>query len=162
MAKKSTVPAMVTSGGITVPTNAKEVSVTIEELKAQLKLLKKPDSEKVSLDISYDDGEFIKSIEKVSELLEISASINARSEAYDKEIERYKLDKTKIVPFTTSGKTKEEWVKILDKAIYELLNKSKIQLIENAIKDLSEHVDAETKLANKLKEIVENSSKLIQ
>lgn len=147
--------------GLVIPTTTQQVPEAIETLKAQLAKLKGDVEEKVSLDISYN-GKNIKNVDTVKELLEISASLHAREVAYNAEIVRYKLEKANIQPFSQEGKSLNDWEKIIAKAIHELINSKQIQKIENAIKELSKHLDAETKLKNTLAEVMQGATEYIQ
>lgn len=148
-----------TEGSITIPTSQKEVPATIEALKAQLATLKGDIKNEISIDIDYN-GQNIKNIEKVSELLAISASIKARSKAYREEVVAFGLE-GKIEDFKQTDKTAEEWDQILKKAVTELINSSQIKKLENAIEKLSKHLDQETKLKMELESIVGDASKLL-
>ena len=160
-ASKSTALSTANTGALIVPKSAADVPQAIEMLKVQLAAKKGNIDESISLDISYN-GKNIKNVDSVKELMEISASINARSTAYQAELVRYNLDNANIAPFTVSDKTAEEWVKIIGKASNELINKSEITRLENAISKLSNHLDAETKLANELAEIMTSASAAIK
>ena len=149
--KVETAVATVNSGIELTPAN---VTSTIDGFKAQLAELRKSSPEAVSLEIDYN-GTTIKNVTKVSELLEISASINARSEAFNKEIERYNLT-GKVKAFTSSEKTAEQW-----KAIFELVNKKRIEQLENAIKKLSKFEDEKTQLQREFDSLVSNASELL-
>lgn len=156
MAKKvETAVATVNSIELT-PAN---VTSTIDGFKAQLAELRKSSPEAVSLEIDYN-GTTIKNVTKVSELLEISASINARSEAFNKEIERYNLT-GKVKEFTSSEKTAEQWKEIIEKAIFELVNKKRIEQLENAIKKLSKFEHEKTQLQREFDSLVSNASELL-
>ena len=150
-----------TTTAISAPKTAKDVPATIEFLKAQLTQLKGNAEEKISLDISYN-GEKIKDVDTVKELLEISASLHAREAAYNAEVVRYGLESANIQPFSQEGKSLEEWKKIIAKAIHELINSKQIQKIENAIKELSKHLDAETQLANTLASVMEGAMEFVK
>jgi hypothetical protein len=144
-----------------LPVTKADVPRTIEVLKAQLAEKRKNIDETVSLDISYQ-GTNIKNVTTVGELMEISASINSRAEAYERELTRYGLDKLNIAKFEQSGKSVQEWIKIISKASNELINKAEITKLENAINKLSKHLDAETQLANELAEIMGDASQAIK
>lgn len=144
-----------------IPVTKADVPKAIEMLKKQLAAKKGNMDEKISLDILYN-GKNIKNVDSVKELMEISASINARAIAYQAELVRYGLDKANIAPFTQSDKTPEEWVKIIQKAANELINRSEITRLENAISKLSKHLDAETQLANELAEIISSAEEAIK
>lgn len=163
MLKKTTkTPATVTNSvDLFVPTAKADVPKAIEILKAQLAAKKGNIDETISLDINYGSTN-IKNVNSVKELMEISASINARAVAYQAELVRYGLDKVNIAPFTVSDKSAEEWVKIIAKAANELINKSEITRLENAISKLSKHLDAETQLANELADIMSSASEAIK
>ena len=154
--KTATAVATVNSGIELTPEN---VTSTIDGLKAKLQALRSSAPEAVSLEIDYN-GTTIKTVTKVSELLEISASIHARSAAYDSEIERFNL-KGKVKPFTASEKTVSQWKEIIEKAIFELVNKKQIEQIESAIKKLSKFEDEKTQLQREFDNIVGNASELL-
>ena len=67
-----------------------------------------------------------------------------------------------IAPFSQTDKTVADWIKIIGKAINELINKSEITRLENAINKLSKHLDAETQLANELAGIMASASESIK
>jgi hypothetical protein len=162
MAKKvSTAPAVVEVSTIAIPKTTKEVSATIANLKDQLKLLKGNKEEEISLDVDYQ-GNVIKNVETVNELLQISASLHARATAYGVELERYNLQDKKIQPFTESNLSVEKWEKVISQAIFELMNRKQIEKIESAIKSLSKFEDEETKLKNELENIMKSASELVQ
>ena len=157
MAKKATTAVATVGSGIELtPAN---VTSTINDLKAKLQTLRSSAPEAVSLEIDYN-GTTIKNVTKVSELLEISASIHARSAAYDSEIERFNL-KGKVKAFSHSEKTVTQWEEIIEKAIFELVNKKQIEQIENAIKKLSKFEDEKTQLQREFDSIVGNASELL-
>lgn len=156
MAKKTTAVAKVSTGLELTPEN---VTATINKLKAQLETLKKGVPEALSLDITYN-GTNIKNVTKVSELLEISASIHARNEAYNTEAKRYGVE-GKVKEFTVSDKTASQWKEIIDKAIFELVNKKQIEQIEAAIKKLSKFEDEKTQLQREFEGIVGSASELL-
>ena len=160
MAKKTTAVAKVSTGLELTPEN---VTATIDKLKEQLAELRKQQPEALSLDINVSWGggtTNIKNVTKVSELLEISASIHARANAYNVEAKRYGVE-TKVKEFTVSEKTVAQWKEIIEKAIFELVNKKQIQQIENAIKELSQFEDQKTQLQRKFGEIVGSASELL-
>ena len=149
---------------ITAPATRDEVPAVIEQLEARLKQLKGNHEDTISLDIRYVGAGVntsIKDVTKVRELMEISASIQARSAAFDVEVARYGLT-GKVAPFTVSEKTAADWVKIIDKAAFELINKNEITKLETTIAKLSQHLDAETKLQKELAGIVEAGTKLYE
>ena len=151
---------------IAAPINKAGVPAVLEQLKAQLKALKGDVKNTISLDINYSTGLGgssinIKSVTKVSDLLTISSAIQARNAAYNEEVVRFDLV-GKIEAFKVSEKTAEEWVAIITKAISELLNKTQISKLEDAISKLSKYEDEETRLARELAEIVGNANSLIQ
>lgn len=164
MAKvKSTEVAVAT---IAAPINKAGVPAVLEQLKAQLKVLKGDVKSTISLNINYSGGAGsssinIKDVSKVSDLLAISSAVQARNAAYNVEVVRYDLV-GKIEGFKVSEKTAEEWVAIITKAISELLNKTQISKLEDAITKLSKYEDEETRLARELAEIVGNANSLIQ
>jgi hypothetical protein len=165
MAKKTTAVAKTTNTtDLALPLDKAGVTKMIDTFKAKLAELKKEAPEAISLDINYTFGSGssvnIKNVTKLGELLEISASINARSNAYAVEVKRYGLE-GKIKPFTVSDKTAEEWIEIINKAKTELINKTEIEKIEKAIKDLSEFEDEQTKFQRKITGIVESATELL-
>lgn len=135
------------------------VTSTINDLKAKLTALRSSAPEAVSLEIDYN-GTTIKNVTKVSELLEISASIHARSIAYDAEIERFNLN-GKVKSFSHSEKSVKQWEEIIEKAIFELVNKKQIEQIESAIEKLSKFEDEKTQLQREFDSIVGNASELL-
>lgn len=157
---KKTAVATAQTAGLMIPTTKQDVPKAIEILKAQLAAKKGTIDEKVSLDIVYS-GKNIKDITSVKELLEISASIHTRAQAYDLELDRYNLKEANIAKFSQSEKSVEDWVKIISKAVNELINKSEITRLENAITKLSKHLDAETQLANELADIMNSAQEAI-
>lgn len=157
MAKKvETTVATVTSPVALTPEN---VTSTIDGLKAKLAELKGSAPEAVSLDIDYN-GTSIKTVTKVSELLEISASIHARAAAYDVEAKRFNVE-GKVKNFNHSEKSVKQWEEIIEKAIFELVNKKQIEQIESAIKKLSKFEDEKTQLQREFDSIVGNASELL-
>ena len=161
MSKAKTAVTKNTTTAISAPKTSKDVPATIEFLKAQLAQLKGNVEEKISLDISYNERN-IKTVDTVSELLQISASLHARAKAYEVEVVRYGLESANIQPFSEEKKSIEEWNKIIAKAIHELINSKQIQKIENAIKELSKHLDAETQLANTLASVMEGAMEFVK
>jgi hypothetical protein len=156
MAKTTKAVAKATTALELTPEN---VTSTIDNLKAQLAKLKSNVPEAVSTDISYN-GTNIKSVAKVSELLEISASIHARAAAYNEETKRYGVE-GKVKEFTVADKTVAQWKEIIEKAIFELVNKKQIEQIENAIKRLSKFEDEKTQLQREFEGIVGSASELL-
>jgi len=157
--KSTAVSTVTTSTGLTVPLDKSEVTSLVDKFKAQLAELKKGMPEAVSLDISYN-GTTIKNVTKVTELLEISASVNARSAAYDVEAKRYNVT-GKVKAFMVSEKTAPEWVEIIEKAIFELINKKQIEKLEDAIKKLSKFEDEQTKFQREIGGIMEGAAELL-
>lgn len=156
---KSTAVAKATTTGVSIPLDKSEVTSLVEKFKAQLAELKKGAPEAISLDIEYN-GTNVKSVTKVTELLEMSASINARSVAYDVEAKRYEVA-GKVKPFMVSEKTAAEWVEIIRKAIFELINKKQIEKLEDAIKKLSKFEDEQTKFQREIGGIMEGAAELL-
>lgn len=154
--KKTTEVATVTTVEVVIPKTTKDVPAAIAQLEAELKALKGQVEDKISLDIQFE-GTRIKDVTTVRELMEISSSMKKRSEAYEEAIFRHNLQDKNIAKFTISEKNVDEWMKIIDKAVFELINKSQITKIEAAIKKLSNHLDAETKLAKELNEIMQSA-----
>lgn len=133
----------------------------IEHLEKQLEALEGNTDKSVSTDVTYY-GTNISKVTKVSELLEISASIHARGKAYQEEIKRYNLGDKRIAPFKTNERTVEEWSNIIDKAINELLNSKQIAQLKDSIAKLSNHVDAETKLQRELAGIMNAATQEVE
>ena len=147
---------------ITVPTTQAEVPVTIEALKAKLAELKGPSIEKISLDLCYDgNGKNIKDVDTVSELLEIDSAVKARAAAYNERVTARGLT-GRVKSFEISGKSAEHWDKVIEKAINTLINKVQIEKLENAITELSKHLDAETRLKQTLADITASATGLIK
>lgn len=163
MAKSETKKAVATAQttGLMIPTTKQDVPKAIEILKAQLAAKRGTIDEKISLDIVYT-GKNIKDVTTVKELLEISASIHTRAQAYDLELDRYNLKEANIAKFSQSEKSVEDWVKIIGKRINEVINNSEISRLESAIAKLSKHLDAETQLANELADIMSTAQEAIK
>jgi len=155
-AKNETGLTVSNSGNPLIPTTKAEVPAAIAALEAKLKELKGDIKNEISTDIIYDTQN-IKDITTVKELLAISASIRARSAAYQKEVETYNLQ-GKVEDFSQTGKTAEEWYAIIQKAIFELINNSQIKIIESSITKLSKYLDEDTRLANELASIMTEAS----
>lgn len=156
--KSSTEVVVVDPKSLLIPSTTAQVPDAIEALKAQLKALKGQNDDTLSLDVSYE-GTNISKVTSVRELLMISMSIHKKSEAYNQEISRYGLEAMNIAPFDETPI--EKWEKIIQKAINELVNKTQIAKLENAIKALSNHLDAETKLKNELEGIMNTATQAI-
>lgn len=137
-------------------TTQSDVPAIIDQLKNRLSALNGGDEDTISLDIDYSNGKNIKNITSVKELLEISSSITARSEAYNKEVERYNLT-GRVEAFKITEKSVSHWEKVIRKAIISLINAKEVEQIKQSIKDLSEYLDNDTKIQNKIKSIIENS-----
>lgn len=145
------------NAALIAPKTSKDVPGVIANLELQLKELKKNAPDDISLDINYN-GKNIKNVTSVGELLQISASIHARNNAYSEELKRYNLETANIAPFKESDKDASQWAAIINKAIFELINKVQIEKLENAIAKLANHLDAETKLERELSSIVNMAS----
>jgi len=157
MSKKTTTPAVASTTNLAL--TPENVTLTIDSLKSQLAKLKSNVPEAVSTNIDYN-GTNVKDVTKVSELLEISASIHARGAAYIEETKRYNVE-GKVKDFTVSEKTVSQWKEIIEKAIFELVNKKQIQQIESAIKRLSKFEDEKTQLQREFDGIVGSASELL-
>ena len=144
-----TAVSTINTAAISAPTTQAELPATIAQLKALLAEKRGTVDETISLDISYN-GKNIKNVDSVNELMEISASIFARNEANVNARVRHNVANRNIAPFTVSDKTADEWMKIIDKAVNELLNKVEIANIEEAIKDFEDCLSTQDKLAAKL------------
>lgn len=155
--KATTGVAVVEAKQFFVPKTAQDVPKAIEALKAQLKGLKGNVEESISLDITFGSTN-VKDVKTVKELLNMSAILHAKEEAYNKEVVRYGLQNANLSEFSENGKTLEHWEKVFEKAIFELTNNVKIKQIEQAISKLSQHLDAETKLQNDLESIMSLAS----
>lgn len=156
-------PALMTPVSLPAPTTAQEVPATIEKLKQLLADLEGTNDATISTDICYtgNGSVNIKNVTEVTELLKISSSIRARSEAFEKEAEIYNMDGV-VEKFSQDGKTAEQWYLIIGKAINELVNAVKIKNIKETIAELSEHLDAETRLKNTLANATNRISNLIK
>jgi hypothetical protein len=139
-----------------VPATKADVPAAIEQLKAQLKVLEGDAKTEVDLNVDYD-GTKVKDVDSVKRLLEMSASIHARAEAFTTETARFKME-GKVKPFDQSGKSVKQWESIIAKAIFELTNATKIKQIKSAIEQLSTHLDEETRLQNDLAKIMDLAS----
>ena len=126
-----------------------ELPAKIAELKELLAQKRGTTDKTISLDISYN-GKNIKNVDSVRELMDISASIFARSEASNNALVRHNLTDRNIAPFTVSDKTVEDWMKIIDKAVNELINKVEITTIEDTIRDFEDCLSTQDKMAAKL------------
>jgi molybdopterin converting factor small subunit len=155
--KTKNTPATVTTTGLEL--TPENVTSTIDSLKAQLSKLKSNVLEAVSTNIDYN-GTNIKDVTKVSELLEISSSIHARNAAYSVEAQRYAVE-GKVKAFTVNEKSVIQWKEIIEKAIFELVNKKQIDQIEAAIKRLSKFEDEKTQLQREFDGIVGSASELL-
>jgi molybdopterin converting factor small subunit len=155
--KTKNTPATVTTTGLEL--TPENVTSTIDSLKAQLSKLKSNVPEAVSTNIDYN-GTNIKDVTKVSELLEISSSIHARNAAYGVEAQRYAVE-GKVKAFTVNEKSVIQWKEIIEKAIFELVNKKQIDQIEAAIKRLSKFEDEKTQLQREFDGIVGSASELL-
>lgn len=155
--KKSELPTMVNGLSLT----KENVPALIEHLENQLQLLEGNTDKTVSTDVTYNNTNISK-VTKVSELLEISASIHARDKAYQDEIKRYNLTKKKIAPFKSNDKTVKEWEAIILKAINELLNNKQIAQLKDSIIKLSSHVDENIKLAKEIAGIMTSATQEIE
>lgn len=155
------------STDLAVPNEGSFLSLTKDDVPAQikfledrLKTLKGDTTSEISTDIMYGDDKNIKDITSLKELMAISASIRARSAAFQKEVIFYELE-GKVKPFTETDKTPEEWYEIIRKAKNELVNSSQIKIIENSIKSLSKHLSEKDRIANDLKVIMEEATALL-
>ena len=148
-----------TSMSVMIPTTTKDVPAAIEMLKNQLKELKKNCPETVNITVKYDNNIDINTCDSISKLMEVSASIRARAGAYTKEIILQGLEDMNIANFSHNGHSAEEWLNAIRKSSFELLNKTKINQIETAIDELSKHLDADTKLAITLANIMKTATK---
>ncbi len=152
LSKKTAAVSTVNTGALVIPSTKlkqEDLPVKIAELKELLAQKRGTVDETVSLDINYN-GKNIKNVDSVRELMDISASIFARGEASDKALVRHNLTERNIAPFTVSDKTVEDWMKIIDKAVNELINKVEITTIEETIKDFEDCLSAQDKMDAKL------------
>ena len=141
-----------TTTSIAIPRTQKDVPATIEFLKAQLAALKGTSDENISLDVNYNSTR-IKDVKSLSELLEIDSALEARAKAYDEAIARHNLQ-DKAAGFTHNKIGIEKWRLIMSKAINQLINDEQIKQLEEAITELSKHLDAETRLQQTLSKIM--------
>lgn len=141
--------AVVTATEIAAPKTQAELPATLEQLRALLASKKGTTDATVSLEISYQ-GKQIKNVTTVSELMEISASIDTRYNAYDRSLTRHNLIDKNIATWSQEGKSYTEWMAIIDKAVTELINKTEIADLEETIKDLEDCLSSQDKLAAKM------------
>lgn len=162
--KKATtsVTLVATDSEITAQIEAMKNSIPqlIAEQKEYLKSLQGDDEDTaVSLDIEYN-GESIKSVEKVSTLVEMEASIIAREAAYTAVLRKRDLE-DKVVEWSLSGKNLAHWGKVLDKAFKKLVNKAKIELVKSRISELEVHLSEDAKMKATLEKLIkEGTTKL--
>jgi phage shock protein A len=150
---------------VAVSTSKAELAAQTEELKnkipqlvaeqeAYLKTLKGDEKDAtVSLDIEYS-GTAISSIEKVSELIEIEASIKAREAAYTNVLNSRGLEE-KVVAWSHGSHNIEHWSKVLDKAYNKLVNKAEIALVEERLEQLKQHLSEEAKMKATLEKLIQ-------
>lgn len=166
MAKKSTKNAVATTGTTTDLTafTQESISIQLDKYRKMLAELKQQVPENLSTNIEYITATGstvnISKVEKLSTLMEISASIQARNTAYEIEVKRYKIE-GKVKPFMSNDKTAEQWFEIIEKAVFELMNKNRISQLEKTIDRLSKFEDEKTKLAREINAIVEEASELL-
>lgn len=167
MAKKTTTPASDTAitvvGQISAPATKADVPKTLEMLREQLANLKKNVKDEISLDITYSGpggSRNIKDVTKVTELLEIWSAVKARGAAFESSVADFKLE-GQVKPFQVSEKSVEDWRGIIDKAIFELRNKVKIETLEKTIKDLSQHLSEEEKFKKTMEDAIKNANELL-
>lgn len=160
MKKATQKPTTATSTALSVASLKEQVPQMIETLKEKLKSLKGDVKEKISTNVDYE-GQKISEIKEVSRLLQTSARIHAMEKAYNEEIARYNLQKKPIKKFAPENKTVAQWEQIIAKAINDLINKTEIEKVENAIKKLSTHLDENTKLQNELEGIMNSAEAVI-
>ena len=157
MAKETKNPATTTTTALSVASLKEQVPQMIETLKEKLKSLKGDVEEKISTNVDYE-GQKISEIKEVSRLLQTSARIHAMEKAYNEEIARYNLQKKPIKKFAPEDKTVAQWEQIIAKAINDLINKTEIEKVEDAIKKLSTHLSEETRIENELKGITKRNT----
>ena len=150
------------------PETQAELPLKLEQLRTLLASKKGVTDKTVSLDINYN-GKQIKDITSVGELMEISASIDTRYNAYNSALDRLnkslaeeELPKANVVGWSQSNKNYVEWMAIIHKAAIELINKVEINIIEETIKDLEECLSADDKLAAKRKDAMSKMAALIK
>jgi hypothetical protein len=135
--------------------------MVIAEEKDKLKSLKGDEKDSaISLNIDYN-GTTISSVDKVGELIEIKASIRARSAAYAAVLEEEGLTE-RVQEWTASEKPASHWEKVLSKALKALLNKAEIEQIEKRIKIYEERLPEQQKMFNSLLEVFENSNQKLK
>ena len=128
----------------------------IQFLKEKLASLVGDKKDNISLDINFtgSGGSMnVKDVKSVGQLLEMSAFIHSKNDAYNKEIDRYGLSEKNIAPFTMSEKNVSQWKEIIDKAIKELINKKEIDQVKEAIAEFEDCLDAEAKAKMKFEKI---------
>ena len=160
MAKATTKSAASTTTALSVASLKEQVPQMIETLKEKLKTLKGDVEEKISTNVDYE-GQKISEIQEVGRLLQISARIHAMEKAYNEEIARYNLQKKPIKKFAPEDKTVAQWEQIIAKAINDLINKTEIEKVEDAIKKLSTHLSEEVRIENELKGIMNSAEAVI-
>ncbi len=147
--KFTAVAKVVTVNQIAAPTTQAELPATLEQLKSLLAAKKGVTDETVSLEISYN-GKQIKNVTSVVELMEISASIDARYNAYNQALMRHNATTLNIAPWSQGEKSYEEWMAVINKGLTELINKTEIANLEETIKDLEDCLSSQDKLAAKM------------
>jgi hypothetical protein len=140
---------------VAIPRTQKDVPATIEMLKKQLDFLKGNVDENISLDVTYNTTK-IKDVKTLAELLEIESALEARSKSYDEAVVRHNLT-GRAANFTHNKIGIEKWRLIMAKAIHELINNQEIKQLEEAISELSKHLDAETRLQQTLSKIMKSA-----
>lgn len=153
--KKSTGTALATNAQtteISIPRTQKDVPAAIEFLKSQLAAKKGTTDENISLDVNYNSTK-IKEVKSLSELLEIDSALEARSKSYNEAIARHNLQ-DRAAGFTHNKIGIEKWRLIMSKAINQLINAEEIKQLEEAITELSKHLDAETRVQQTLSKIM--------
>ena len=161
-ATKTSVAVVVSDSEITAQIEAMKNSIPqlIAEQKEYLKKLQGDDEDTtVSLDIEFN-GESVKSIEKVSTLVEMEASVIAREAAYTATLRKRNLEE-RVVEWSQSGKNLAHWTKVFDKAFNSLVNKAEIALVKERVVELEKHLSEEAKMKATLEKLIkEGTTKL--
>ena len=162
MAKKAT--AIISTESTEIAAQIEQMKNSIPELIAaqrdRLKELQGDNEDKnISLDIEYE-GEAISSIDKVSELVELEASITAREAAYSAVLKKRGLE-GKVKPWNKSGKDLSHWHQVLDKAYNLLVNKAEIAIIKSRIESLEVHLSEEAKMKATLEKLIKENNTLL-
>lgn len=163
-ATKTTAVSVVTEEKAETLAKIEQMKNSIPELidlqKKRLKELEGDNEDKnISLDIEYD-GTPISSITKVSELVELEASLVAREAAYTATLRKRGLE-GKVKAWAKEGKDINHWTQVLDKAYSQLVNKAEIALIKTRVKELEQHLSEEAKVKATLEKLIQEGTALL-